>query len=239
MSDEAFEEFLQVAAQSYNAPPATVPRDEMFDAVLAARLAVPASRLGSAAGGRRVRYAWIGMAATLVIGVAIGRFARSRTEPPPAAVAQAARPVTTDVPGAPPAAGVPLASAANGKPGAPPPPARADAALYARAAGTELVRAEALLTAYRAAPPGAAVDAQLSSWARDVLSNTRLLLDSPAADDPARRQLLRDLELVLVQMVQRAPSAGAGDERSHINRSLERTQVLSRLRAALPAGRIN
>ena len=80
------------------------------------------------------------------------------------------------------------------------------------------------------------MDKHLSVWARDILSNTRLLLDSPAADDPARRRLLQDLELVLVQMVQRSPEAGAGDERAQINRSMERTQVLTRLRSALPAG---
>ena len=110
---------------------------------------------------------------------------------------------------------------------------------YARAANTELARAEALLTAYGASGKDAGVDKQLSTWARDILANTRLLLDSPAADDPSRRRLLQDLELVLVQMVQRSPAAGAADERSHIDRSMERTQVLPRLRSALPAGRNN
>src|ERR1039458_3783747 len=85
----------------------------------------------------------------------------------------------------------------------------------------------------------AGVDKQLSTWARDILSNTRLLLDSPAADDPSRRRLLQDLELVLVQMVQRSPAAEEAEERSHIDRSMERTQVLPRLRSALPAGRNN
>jgi hypothetical protein len=100
-----------------------------------------------------------------------------------------------------------------------------------------------LLTAYGASNSAgvgnAGIDKQLSAWARDILSNTRLLLDSPAAADPERRRLLQDLELVLVQMVQRSPSAGAGEERSHIDRSLERTHVLPRLRSALPAGRNN
>jgi hypothetical protein len=51
--------------------------------------------------------------------------------------------------------------------------------------------------------------------------------------------LLQDLELVLVQMVQRSPAAAAGEERAHIDRSLDRTQVLTRLRSALPAARNN
>jgi hypothetical protein len=112
-------------------------------------------------------------------------------------------------------------------------------ASYAEAATAQLARAEALLSAYDASGANAGVDKQLSTWARDILSNTRLLLDSPAADDPSRRRLLQDLELVLVQMVQRSPAAGEAEERSHIDRSMERTQVLPRLRSALPAGRNN
>jgi hypothetical protein len=40
-------------------------------------------------------------------------------------------------------------------------------------------------------------------------------------------------------MVQRSPAEGAGDEREQIDRSMERTQVLPRLRSALPAARNN
>jgi hypothetical protein len=138
---------------------------------------------------------------------------------------------------------VPLA--AKGNAGALPAPGGANtpaaagnagSASYNRAATAELSRAEALLTAYGTSTANAGVDKHLSAWARDILSNTRLLLDSPAADDPARRRLLQDLELVLVQMVQRSPEAGAGDERAQIDRSMEHTQVLTRLRSALPAG---
>lgn len=105
---------------------------------------------------------------------------------------------------------------------------------YQVAASEHLERAEALLTAVRAngGRPG---DAAVTAWTRDVLTNTRLLLDSPAGVDPARRKLLEDLELVLVQLVQTTPAAApeAGDDRAHVNRSLEHTQVLPRLRAAL------
>ena len=206
MDDEKFEDFLQREAQSYNAPPANVPRDEMFAAISAARAAGRKPQ----AGGRTPRLAWIGMAATLLIGVAIGKFA-------------------LDKPAAPAAAPVIARSTAQDT----------SAGSYTIAASTELARAEALLTAYGAASHEAGVDKQLSTWARDVLENTRLLLDSPAAADPARRKLLQDLELVLVQMVQRSPTAGASDERAQIDRSMERTQVLTRLRSALPAGRNN
>ncbi|HEY3257886.1 MAG TPA: hypothetical protein VGJ64_03450, partial [Gemmatimonadaceae bacterium] len=74
-----------------------------------------------------------------------------------------------------------------------------------------LANAEALLTAFRTDSRDAKMDAQLSAWARDLLSNTRLLLDSPAADDPQRARLLGDLELVLAEIVQLSPGASAQD----------------------------
>ncbi len=212
MGDEKFEEFLQREAKVYNEPPAGVPRDEMFAAITAQRRLLDVRQ--KTPDRRHVaRYAWIGMAATLVIGVAIGKFALTKQAPVTVAVSHDASAL----------------------------PSRADTtnSSYTRAATDELARAEALLTAYSASSPTTGVDKQLSTWARDILTNTRLLLDSPAADDPARRKLLQDLELVLVQMVQRSPEAGAAEERAHIERSLDRTQVLTRLRSALPAGHNN
>lgn len=106
-----------------------------------------------------------------------------------------------------------------------------------------LAQVEALLTSYRGdaaarAPSPAAqarADAQLATWARDLLTNTRLLLDSPAAQDPLRRRLLEDLELVLVQIVQLSPGTAA-DDRLLIERTLSREHVMTRLRTAIPAG---
>ncbi|MGH7654782.1 MAG: hypothetical protein ACREN6_08970 [Gemmatimonadaceae bacterium] len=209
-NDEKFEEFLRRETGGYNEPPELTGRDELFASIMAARTE---DRGPKAVHHRRL--AWIGMAATLVLGVAIGKFALG------------GRDASTPV--------VPLA--ANGNHAALPAGAgNADNASYRRAATAQLSRAEALLTAYGTSSENAGVDRHLSTWARDILSNTRLLLDSPAADDPARRRLLQDLELVLVQMVQRSPQAGVADERAQINRSMERTQVLTRLRSVLPAG---
>jgi hypothetical protein len=98
-----------------------------------------------------------------------------------------------------------------------------------------LANAEALLTAFRTDSRDAKMDAQLSSWARDLLSNTRLLLDSPAADDPQRARLLGDLELVLAQIVQLSPGTAAQD-RELIAGSIRSGQVMTRLRSAIPAG---
>ncbi len=98
-----------------------------------------------------------------------------------------------------------------------------------------LANAEALLTAFRTDSRDAKMDAQLSVWARDLLSNTRLLLDSPAADDPQRARLLGDLELVLAEIVQLSPGASAQD-RGLIEGSIRNGQVMTRLRSAIPAG---
>jgi hypothetical protein len=213
MTEQKFEEFLQREAKAYNEPPVHVPRDEMFAAITAARHAGQARVVRPVGGGRINRAAWMGMAATLLLGVGIGTYAATHmgTTQPTALATQ-------------PGGGTPSA-------------ADTGTTSYALAATQQMVRAEALLTAYGTAGKSAADDQKLATWARDILENTRLLLDSPAADDPARKRLLQDLELVLVQIVQRSPTAGASEERSHIDRSMERTQVLPRLRSALPAGR--
>jgi hypothetical protein len=99
-----------------------------------------------------------------------------------------------------------------------------------------LSEAEALLTSFRArSTADQQMDAQLGAWARQLLSNTRLLLDSPVANDPHRRPLLEDLELVLVQIVQLSPGSTPQD-REMIEKTLRQDHVMTRLRTAIPAG---
>ena len=99
-----------------------------------------------------------------------------------------------------------------------------------------LSEAEALLTSFRTRTTAdQQMDAQLGSWARQLLSNTRLLLDSPVANDPQRRPLLEDLELVLVQIVQLSPGSTPQD-RELIEKTLQHDHVMTRLRTAIPAG---
>jgi len=99
-----------------------------------------------------------------------------------------------------------------------------------------LSEAEALLTSFRMrSTADRQMDAQLGTWARQLLSNTRLLLDSPVANDPQRRPLLEDLELVLVQIVQLSPGSTPQD-RDLIEKSLQQDHVMTRLRTAIPAG---
>lgn len=103
---------------------------------------------------------------------------------------------------------------------------------YGTATVSHLGRAEALLTEFR---DRAVFDATMSRWARELLSDTRLLIDSPAASDPRRRELLEDLELVLVQLVQ-LNAAATTDDQDVVQRAIERRALLNRLRTAVPAG---
>jgi hypothetical protein len=286
MTEDNFEDFLKKAAQSYNAPPARAPRDDMWSAIQAQRAAGPrviygggslAAETPTRRFGSRI---WIGVAAAAVLllatGVGLGRWS-ARSNGPSAAVV-VGPPKTGSGPNAghrTPGTAVPegtsgLAStqtaggereasapreplrirgthgpgASEGTDGkvavAPPSPNSTSAptgnSAYQLTAVRHLSEAEALLTSFRTrSTTDQQMDAQLGSWARQLLSNTRLLLDSPVANDPQRRPLLEDLELVLVQIVQLSPGSTPQD-REMIEKTLRQDHVMTRLRTAIPAG---
>lgn len=274
MSDEQFEEFLKREAQAYNPPPSAVPHEEMWETIRASRAAHAAGEARAvtgrpAAGAPRVggampsrtdkptlKYAsLIGMAATLVLGIGIGRYAlqrdaavtelASQIESAISGQQQPSSPFPDKMPDGPiGVAGATAASLVNSLPSGARGmrvPTRVAAVRTGEVAAGEpnaamqivsrdhLSRAEALVSVVAASPADAAMDSLTGRWARDMLTNTRLLLDSPAGEDPVRRRLLEDLETVLVQLLQR--TGGAVDERALIDRTLERTQLLSRLRS--------
>ena len=105
---------------------------------------------------------------------------------------------------------------------------------YQVATQKHLEDAEALLTSFALEGHDTRMDAQFAGWAKGLLSNTRLLLDSPAGNDPRRAKLLGDLELVLAQIVQLSPNAPAQD-RELIQGSINNGHVMTRLRSAIPA----
>ena len=106
--------------------------------------------------------------------------------------------------------------------------------VYQVATMRHLADAEAMLTTFTFESKDATMNAKFADWAKGLLSNTRLLLDSPAGDDPRRAKLLQDLELVLAQIVQLSPSAAATD-RELIQGTIQEGQVITRLRTAIPA----
>lgn len=145
-------------------------------------------------------------AAMLVLGIGIGRW------------------TATDQDG--PAAG---AVAANGASLANP-----DVA-YSVAATEYLSRTEAFLTGFRADLRDGQLSPRFGGQARELLSTTRLMLDSPAADNPRLRLLLQDLELVLVQIAQ-LEGGDASPDADLITQGMDQSSVLPKLRSAIPAG---
>ena len=149
------------------------------------------------------------IAAALLVGVAIDRVALQKV----------------DVPGAPVALTPETPSDASD-------PSR----LYRMAATQTLTQAEALLTAFRVSPQSPVGTQQLGTWGRQVLGSTRLLIDSPAGNDPQLRALLEDLELVLVQIIQLSGAEIGATDRALIEGALEHSDLLPRIRTAVPAG---
>ena len=211
---DAFDAWLKSRAPALNAP-GRAPREEMWAAIQAAQATSLDAQAGTIPGVKPLRRSpWRLMsliAAALLLGVAIDRVMLRPTE-------KVAAPVAL-VPAAPDSAD----------------PSR----LYRMAAAQTLTQAEALLTAYRANGPderAALGGEQLAKWGGEVLGSTRLLIDSPAGSDPQLRALLEDLELVLVQLIQLSRGPVDPSDREHVNRALEGSDLLPRIRTAVPAG---
>ncbi len=159
------------------------------------------SRRAERSNPRRVWLNWgVGLAAMLAVGIGIGRMtARQQGIGTP-------QPETVAVTGVTP-----------------------NRMTYQLAVASHLNRAETLLTTFRTQPQTATPDPQLALFARDLLTSTQLLLDSPAGDDPNVAALLGDLELILAQIA--SMSVPSTEEREIIQDGMNRTAVLPRLRA--------
>ena len=144
----------------------------------------------------------IGLAAGLLIGLGLGRRAT------PGGERQASVPT-------PPATGAA--------------PARAR---YDIGAIEHLSRTEAFLVAFRADAGAGRISAESAARARELLSATRLLLDSPATDDARLKALFEDLELVLAQIAQL--SGRRADELQLVTDAMKERDVLPRLRTVVP-----
>ena len=207
MTDQdRFEEFLRTSINELDPMP-RVPREEMWSQIESARRF---RRQRPRTTPRTMWIAWgVGLAAMLLIGIGLGRWSMLRQPTTSAPVAQtmpAQRVVANTL------------------------PSEGEAShAYQLATQAHLGRVEVLLTAVNSG----SIDAQVSSWARDMLSSTRMLLESPAANDPRTARLLEDLELVLTQIA--SPSARNRSELDLIQHGIKQTDVLPRVRAALPA----
>ena len=208
--DPKFEAWLKDVAKSYHTPHPT-PHDEIW------------ARIQTARRNKRVivMRPWmrwvVAAAAMLALGIGIGRWTANQT---------AAR------------TGTAVATTDTAQPGggASSQPLQPDVA-YQVAATQYFSRTEAFLTSFRAdiGTNQGANRTRLASQARDLLTTTRLMLDSPAGDDQRMRSLLEDLELVLVQISQ-LDAAYNGHDTDLITQGMNQTNVLPKLRSAIPAG---
>ena len=97
---------------------------------------------------------------------------------------------------------------------------------------TELLGKTVILLAALPAERGRDASVRLSSQASEMLSTTRLLLDSPAASDPRFKELLQDLELVLAQIARL--NGGRGREEMELIRdAVEQRDVVPRIHSAV------
>ncbi|MFV1987014.1 MAG: hypothetical protein ACC682_07020 [Gemmatimonadota bacterium] len=164
----------------------------------------------------------IGIAASLVIGIALGRTFLAPGEPSPAvAIADQAD-----------GSGSTVASEPVGEDA----PSRRDVAVRL-ATARHLGQAESLLTSFRTdeAETGSGGTLEMSGWARELLGETRLLLDLRVERTPREAELLEELELVLAQIARLGPDAPAF-EREIVIDGLVRQGTIARLRAASPPG---
>jgi hypothetical protein len=108
----------------------------------------------------------------------------------------------------------------------------------ALAAREHLAQAETFLVLFRASlNAGQPVEPVVPATARYLLASNRLLIDSPAAEQPGMRRLLNDVELVLAQIAQLpADSAATTDERL-ITDGMEQRDLLLRIRTAAGSAR--
>lgn len=204
--NDKFDAWLSEAAQTYNEPPARAPREEMWAAIEARGTANTGSRGRLHLASQWRRWGQFAAAAALLLILGYGAGRLTRQE-------AATDPSLATLPGIRPDTG---------------------SELYDAAVVNHFEKAEVLLTTYRTSDAEEAMSS-LGTWARSLLTDTRLLLDSPAASDTRQRRLLEDLELTLAQIVQ-LRAASSPDDKEIVSGAIDRGELLTRLRNVTPRG---
>lgn len=202
-------EITEMAQKHLETP--EVPRDRMWERIDAARqgrrgVLQPDFEPKTRPVWRYSRLA-AGIAAVLVVGVLIGRTMRD---------------------GGPVPTGVPVAGTEVQGPGLHDPLA-VEREVYRLATSDLFGRADFLLTDFKVRSCGATDLAAVPEWAGGMLVQTRLLMGTTVADDPATLQLLEDLELVLAQIVGLSRDNCVRDM-AWIRSGLENRSTIDRLR---------
>ena len=252
------ERIIAAARELYNAPPGT-PREEMWTEI-EARLDSSGAFASPRTQHRRLGW-WVGIAAALVIGLGLGRLTlRTPPAGVPIAsesageaagettVAETPGPVASSPDGAdrsnaadrPSPDGDAATRGAAARAPAPSHPVSGDARdgarrtpglQYAVATRQLLDRGESFLASVQADLASGAPDPETETWARSLLTRTRVLMASPAASEPETRRLLEDLELMLAQIVVTSATGDPGEARI-LGEGLNEGNLLYRLRSA-------
>lgn len=233
MTDDRFNDLMRDAAQTWRTPPApdldgmwTEIEARMADVPTRAEADTPATSVTARPGSsrRRTLPTWLAIAATLVVGLGLGRLSatvgRGGSTTTTATTATAATTVAQTTTGAGAAASNSVANSYEGE------------------TSRYLGQTAALLVALPSEVRSGRANRQFVGRAGELLTTTRLLIDSPAANDPQMRNLLEDLELVLAQVV-RLQQTNGRTELDLINRALEQRDVLPRLRTAVATNTAN
>ncbi len=209
MDEKRFDEVLRDLPRSFNQPPEP-PLDEMWGVIEDAHFNSPVS--SSRSGGMSSWTPWLAAAAALVIGVGIGHYVPLGKSMQRNGSAE-----------------ITVGSTQSLAPGA---DTSAIAEAYRDQTSDYLGQAAALLISLPAQSAPGKPDATFAGKAADLLVTTRLLMDSPAAQDPKLRSLLEDLELVLVQIARLRGERSKGDL-DLIHQAVEQGDVLSRVNSAV------
>ena len=206
--DNDLDELVQQMKQQHHTPPA-VPRDRMWAGIENARrgrLEQPRRQPA----WRRWGLPAMAAAAVLLLGIAIGRLG----------VRPDAGPLVAD--------DLTPPSVAAG-------PRNQTSPLVRHAAADLFNRADVLLTDLKVSSCTTRDAAAVPAWAGNLLVQTRLLLDTPLADNAETKTLLQDLELVLIRITGLSREDCARDV-DLIRRDLETNATLDRLRLAAAGG---
>jgi hypothetical protein len=268
MMDDRFDDWIEEAARDYNAPPEPPREAMWEAIAAARTGNTPAVRPIKPARRVRPIWALpLAAAALLLIGIEVGRMSRDTSEPGTVgAVAttgsdsaparqdsialprQSGQQLARQQPESEPASAA-AARLANQSASRNTGPAgerlaknelrseRSDRA-YQMVIADYLAQSETFLSLFRTAVTEGRDDRLAPATARQLLATNRLLLDSPAAHDPATRNLLQELELVLAQISQLSADSSRGGDVRIITDGLDQNDMMLRLRAQSPA-RVN
>jgi hypothetical protein len=261
LAQEPLDETLMAHARTYHAPGA-VPREEMWSAIRDGRDERDGQNGRVLPFRRAVRIA-LPIAAVLAVGIFVGRMSMGPEVTGHASRVASQEPASSDTQESSPRAqrgdeapGQVLASSAAPRPQsdtarmardtrhatAEPPSRRAadsrvprPESVFAVAAERHFAQAETFLTLFRASVREGKDESLAPATARELLVSNRLLMDSPAADDPNVSRLLDDIELVLAQIAQ-LPAEGTQADAQIITDGLEAGGVLTRIRTEVTSG---